>query len=123
MVAVPVSWQMGSSPRAAISALRSMASATPLSFCDASGSARIFATCSLCAGRRKNEHSRRASRAMSASAEGSTFRISLPSKVETDTPSVPRRRYFVSSFARGNGSWYWKAGVVAMALENHTPPP
>ena len=92
MVAVPVSWQMGSSPCAAISALRRNASATPLSFWELSGSARIFATCSLCAGRRKKETSRIASRARRVRAEGSTFRISLPSKLATETPSFVTRR-------------------------------
>ncbi len=92
MVAVPVSWQMGSSPFAAISAFFRNASATPLSFCDASGSARIFATCSLCDGRRKKETSRSASRATRTSAEGSTLRTSLPSKVAVETPSFVTSR-------------------------------
>jgi hypothetical protein len=105
MVAVPVSWQIGSSPFAEISALRRNARATPLSFGEASGSARIFATWSLCAGRRKNEHSRIASRATRTRADGSTFRTSLPSKVAVETPSFVTSRYFVSSFESGKGSW------------------
>ena len=47
MVAVPVSWQTGSTPMAAISALRIRASATPRSLSETSGSERIAATCSL----------------------------------------------------------------------------
>ena len=59
-VAVPVSWQKGSSNWAAISAFRSMARATPRSLGVASGSERILATISLCFGRSKKETSRRA---------------------------------------------------------------
>ena len=92
IVAVPVSWQMGSSPCAEISALRRKASATPLSLGEASGSERIFATCSLWSGRRKKESSRIASLATRSSAEGSTLRISLPSNVVTETPSFETRR-------------------------------
>ena len=48
-------------------------------------------------------------------AVGSTFTISFPSKVATETPSLVRRRYLVSSFASGNGSWYLKAGAAMSA--------
>src|SRR5512136_444077 len=114
-VAVPVSWQVGSSKLAAISALRRKARATPLSLGEASGSERILATCSLCSGRSRKETSRMASRASRVSADGSTLRISLPSKVATETPSLVTRRYLVWSFASGKGSWYWKAGVAMAA--------
>jgi hypothetical protein len=45
MVAVPVSWQKGRMPRAAISAFLSIISATMRSFSEASGSSRMAATC------------------------------------------------------------------------------
>jgi hypothetical protein len=45
IIAVPVSWQVGSTPLAAISELRRNCSATYLSLSLASGSRRICATC------------------------------------------------------------------------------
>jgi hypothetical protein len=45
MIAVPVSWQVGRMPFAAISELRRNCRATYLSFSLASGSLRISATC------------------------------------------------------------------------------
>jgi hypothetical protein len=51
MIAVPVSWQVGRMPLAAISELRRNCRATYLSFSLASGSLRISATCCWCAGR------------------------------------------------------------------------
>ena len=68
--------------------LVAMVSATALSFWLASGSLRMEATCSLCAGRNIKERSCIAARASFVKPSGSTFRISLPSKLPTDTCSV-----------------------------------
>jgi hypothetical protein len=57
MIAVPVSWQVGKMPLAAISELRRNCRATYLSFSLASGSLRISATCCWCAGRNMKEAS------------------------------------------------------------------
>ena len=56
-VAVPVSWQNGKTPLAAISALRNMVMATYLSFSLASGSVKIFATIFKCSVRSMKEQS------------------------------------------------------------------
>ncbi|STR35307.1 Uncharacterised protein [Klebsiella grimontii] len=57
MVAVPVSWQLGSTPFAETSALLSSCSATYLSLLLACGSCRMLAICFKCPARRKNEAS------------------------------------------------------------------
>ena len=51
-IAVPVSWHIGSTPPAAMLALRSSSVATKRSLSDASGSSRIAASCSRCEVRR-----------------------------------------------------------------------
>ncbi len=62
-----------------------MVRATYLSFSEASGSERIFATWALCAGRSMNETSRKAVFAITVSASGLTFSMGLPSKSPTET--------------------------------------
>ena len=111
IVAVPVSWQNGRMKLAATSALRSIATATPRSLGDASGSDRIAATFSLWEGRRRKETSRIAWFARNASPSGSTFSISFPPNFAAETCSFVRRRYFVVSFPSGNGSWYENFGI------------
>ncbi len=51
-MAVPVSWHIGSTPPAAMLALRSRSSATNLSFGEACGSSRIELSWRRCEGRR-----------------------------------------------------------------------
>ena len=51
-IAVPVSWHIGSTPPAAMFALRSRSSATNRSFGDAAGSSMIGRSWARCAGRR-----------------------------------------------------------------------
>jgi hypothetical protein len=92
MMAVPVSWQKGSSKWADTSAFRSMATATPRSLGEASGSARILATCSLCAARSRKETARTAAAASRVRASGSTLRTSFPSKRATLTWSFVSNR-------------------------------
>ena len=104
IVAVPVSWHIGSTKPAATSALRSSASTTPRSFSEASGSSSTAASCARWPGRYRNATSRNASRATRRSASGATFRTSWPSNVATETWSDATLRYGVSSFASGKGS-------------------
>ena len=81
MVAVPVSWQMGSSPLGGDLGVAQEGQGHALVVGGGLRVARILATCSLCSGRRRKETSRIASLATRSSADGSTLRISLPSKV------------------------------------------
>ena len=85
MIAVPVSWQKGSIPLAATSALRRKVNATYLSFSLASGSLRIFATCSLCARRSMKDTSRKAVLAIAVRPSFCTFSTGVPSNSLTDT--------------------------------------
>ena len=85
MVAVPVSWQNGSFPFAATSALRSIVSATLLSLSDACGSSRMAATIFKCAGLSMKETSRMAFLARTARPSGSILRILRPSNSEVET--------------------------------------
>ena len=85
MIAVPVSWQKGSLPFADTSALRKNVNATYLSLSLASGSLKILATCSLCAGRSINETSRKAAFAIAVKPSLATLRIGFPSNSLTET--------------------------------------
>ena len=98
-VAVPVSWQKGSSNCAETTALRRSVVAMNRSFCDAPGSDRMDATCRWCFGRRRKETSRIASCARTVRAFGSTTRTVLPPNLAFFTyPFGPARsRYLVSS--------------------------
>jgi hypothetical protein len=111
IVAVPVSWQKGRTKRAATSAFLNMATATPRSLGELSGSERIAATFARWAGRRRKETSRIAWLARRASPSGATTRTSLPLNLATETYSLDNSRYLVSSFPRGNGSWYWNSAI------------
>ncbi|OPZ32033.1 MAG: hypothetical protein BWY99_02851 [Synergistetes bacterium ADurb.BinA166] len=113
-VAVPVSWQKGNRPLAETSALRSMARATPRSLGEASGSARMAATCSRCAGRSMKEQSFIAWLARISRASGLTTSMSWSPNFSTFTRSAGAStlRYWVVSGPRGNISWYSKEGVL-----------
>ena len=112
MMAVPVSWQKGSMPFTAVSALRRNCRATYLSFSDASGSVRIFATCSLCARRSMNSQSWKASCASRVSASLLTLRISLPSNSPVLIPSFDTSRYSVSSLPNWNIGAYLNSAIM-----------
>ena len=116
MMAVPVSWQKGSMPLAAVSALRRNWRATYLSFSEASGSDRILATWRLCSRRSMNSTSWKACWASVVRASLDTLRIVLPSKEAVDTPSLVRRRYCVSSLPTWNIGAYLNSGVCAMCI-------
>jgi len=85
IVAVPVSWQNGSFPLAATSALRSIVRATLLSLSEACGSSSIAATSFKCAGLSINDTSRMAFLARTARPSGSTLRILRPSNSAVET--------------------------------------
>src|ERR1035437_4841566 len=107
-VAVPVSWQNGSSNRAETTELRRRAVAMKRSFGEASGSFRIDATCCWCFGRRRNDTSRIASCARTVRAFGSTTRTGLPATFpfSTNPFASATSRYFVSSLPVWNGFEY-----------------
>ena len=103
-------------PLAAVSALRRNCKATYLSFSEASGSARIFATCSLCSRRSMNSTSWNACCESSVRASFDTLRIVFPSNSPVLTPSFVSRRYSVLSFPSWNIGAYLNSGVVAIML-------
>src|SRR5664279_5187048 len=107
-VAVPVSWQNGSSNCAETTAFLRSAVAMNLSFGEAPGSDRMAATCCWCFGRRRNDTSRIASCARTVRAFGSTTRTGLPANFAFFTkPFAPAtRRYFVSSLPVWKGFEY-----------------
>ena len=74
-VAVPVSWQKGKTPWAAISAFLSIVRATLLSLSEASGSSKMAATIFKWAGLNLNETSLNAFLAKKVKPFGSTFKI------------------------------------------------
>ncbi len=84
-IAVPVSWHMGSTPPAAMLAFFSSSSATKRSLSEASGSSRIFASCSRWPGRSRWLMSMKACSESISSALGSTVSTSSPRKVSTET--------------------------------------
>ena len=86
-IAVPVSWQPGSTRPAAMQALRSSSSATKRSFCDDSGSSMTFRSWARWPGRSRCATSSNATRATSRSTSGSTFSISTSSTWIVETPS------------------------------------
>ena len=104
MIAVPVSWHIGSTPPAATDAFLSRSRATNRSLSLASGSSRIARSCERWAGRRKCAISRIASAVSERIASLLTLSI-VPSGVSTvSTPSVVRRRYSVVSSPSGRSS-------------------
>ena len=113
-MAVPVSWQKGRMPFAAVSALRRNCRATYLSFSEASGSSRILATWRLCSRRSINSTSWKACWATIVSASLLTFRMVLPSNSAVLTPSFESRRYSVVSLPSWNIGAYLNSGTCAM---------
>ena len=116
MIAVPVSWQKGSTPLHAVSALRRNCSATYLSFSEASGSVRILATCSLCSLRSMNSTSWNACWASCVRASFETLRIVFPSNSPVVTPSLVSRRYSVLSSPNWNIGAYLNSGMFAILI-------
>ena len=114
MIAVPVSWQKGSIPLTAVSALRRNCNATYLSFSDASGSFKILATCSLCSRRNINSTSWKACWLKRVRASFETLMIFFPSNSPTVTPSLVSNRYSVSSLPTWNIGAYLNSGVFAI---------
>lgn len=84
-IAVPVSWQPGSTFDAATLAFLSSSSATNRSFALASGSSRMLASCCRWPGRSRWAMSTIADDASSRSASGSTLRIVRPLTVAVET--------------------------------------
>ena len=87
MIAVPVSWHIGSTPPAAMLAFLRKSKATNLSLSDASGSSTIDFRLLRCAGRNRCEMSMNAASASARSASRSTTSMSRPMIFSTRTPA------------------------------------
>ncbi len=104
-MAVPVSWQFGRIPLAAISAFLRRVRATILSFSVASGSSSMAATCLRCDERSLKQMAFDASFERLVSASWVTVSISLLPSFSIEMPSVLMSSYSVGSDWSGNGFW------------------
>ena len=91
-MAVPVSWQDGRTPPAAMDAFFNSSRATKRSLADASGSSRIDESWARCPGRSRWAMSRMAWRVSRVMTSGSTRRNRSPPASKVDTPSLVSSR-------------------------------
>ena len=88
MIAVPVSWHIGSTPPAAMLAFFRKSKATNLSLSEASGSSTMCFSEARCAGRSRWLMSMKAASESARSASRDTTSMSRPITVSTRTPSA-----------------------------------
>ena len=108
-IAVPVSWQLGSTMPAETQAFFSIVRATKWSFSVASGSSRILRSWARWPGRNRCEMVRTASAVSSVSASRSTSSTRWPRYSPTATKSSVSLRYGVSPGDNGNISGNWNS--------------